>query len=130
MESCGPERARTFVDLAAEALLLLAQRVEFLVGLAEFLGKQSQFLPAVVGQDVEHFLHVLQDSLLIGRRQPQPVVADLAARGGHIRGNRQSPGLRHGVGQGSGRQRLALPSAAAVCSISCSSRVSRRASSS
>ena len=73
-----------------------------------FLGKAFQFLRAVVRQDVEHFLHVLQDPLLIGRRQSQAIVADLAARSGHIRGNRQPPGFRHGVGQRSGRQRLVL----------------------
>ena len=102
----GP--AHDFIDLVAEPLLLLADRLQVLVGLAEFLDQAHQFLPAVVRQDVEHFLQVLQDSLLLGRHQAQGVVADVAARGGHVRGNCQPPGFRHGVGQGGCRQRLAL----------------------
>ena len=73
------------------------QGVEVFAGLAQLLDHAGQFLAAVVGEDVEHLLQVLQNLLLIGRGQPQSIIADLVARCRHVGSDRQPPGLGQGV---------------------------------
>ena len=100
---------RAGLDLLLQFVLPLFQGREIGFGRAEFLDQPAEFVLAVIGEDVEDFLQVLERSVFARRRPGRsgsvgsapPAVAHLAADG-------QAAGLVEGVGDRVGGQRIAL----------------------